>query len=105
MTNELKYVKESFNGFKEENRSAHKMLLEQVMKTNGTVRSHELTIATIQQKQKDHFFFHEKLNKLKINLEKMSRARMTLIITSVVAVFGLAIGILQIAAMIYISTS
>ena len=74
-------------------------ILEQVKATNGTVRSHEIKIAKIQQKQKDHFYFHDKLNTVKTNLEVMSRAKLALIITSAIALLGLVVGTIQIIAM------
>ena len=92
MTKDIDYLKERTDE-----------ILEQVKATNGTVRIHEVKIAKIQQKQKDHFYFHEKLNKVKTNLERMSRAKLVLIITSAITILGLIVGGIQIVAMFYIA--
>ncbi len=92
MTKDIEYLKERTDE-----------ILEQVKATNGTVREHGNRLTGVEQKQKDHFYLHEKINLVKRHLDKMSRTKMALIISSVIAIFGLAIGIIQVAAMIYIS--
>ena len=72
---DIKYIKEKQD-----------LIYEQVKKTNGTVRKHEGKIGIINQKIKDHFFLHRRLDRL-------SRGQVTIIIAiaNVIAVFGAVI--------------